>query len=135
MSGRRAISAGAAPLSAYSPAVEVPPGTGSMLFISGQVALLEDGSVIGDEDVTAQATACYEAIGALVEAAGGALADVVRTTVYLRRMGDLPGVREARDAQPWGIPPSTTVVGVSELFDERLLVEIDAVAVLRHAGS
>ena len=125
---RRAITGDVAPLSAYSPAVKV--DAGSMVFVSGQVALGSDGTVVGEGDAEAQARVCFESVARLLVAAGGSLADVVKTTVYLREMNDLPAVRAARDSQPWAVPPATTAVAVEALVDERLLVEIDAVAVI-----
>lgn len=103
---------------------------GDLLFIAGQVAWDRDGKIVGRGDLAAQGRRCFESIRALVSAAGGTLDDVVKVTMYLTdvsRSRDLRPVRAELFQDPY---PAWTTVGVHELGDPELLIEVDAVAYL-----
>ena len=63
-------------------------------------------------------------------AAGGQMDDVIRVRIYLTDMADRPAVLEARREFFTGDFPCSTLVEVARLIDDRLLVEIDADAVI-----
>ncbi|HYI62408.1 MAG TPA: RidA family protein [Acidimicrobiales bacterium] len=125
--GRRTISSGS-PWEAvvgYSRAVRV----GDHVVVAGTAPQNPDGTV--DPDVEAQAHRCLTIIrDALVEA-GAALADVVRTRVYLVDAGDFDAVARAHRAAFGDVRPANTTVVVAGLLDERWRVEIEADAILR----
>ncbi|MFF2010070.1 RidA family protein [Streptomyces sp. NPDC058195] len=119
------------PPTGFSHAVTV---TGSQLvFLAGQTALDQNGRIVGD-DLTAQfATALANLLTAL-RAAGGAPTDLARVTVFATDVADYRG-RVAELGRVWRRLagrdyPAMAVVGVTRLWDERALVEIDGVAVL-----
>ncbi|MCX7619962.1 MAG: RidA family protein [Acidimicrobiales bacterium] len=99
----------AKPLGPYSPIVRA----GDWLVVSGQVGLLEGKIVPGGVGAeTKQALANAEA---LLTAEGATLADVVKTTVFLRHMRDFPIMNEAY-AEVFGEHrPARSTVAVVEL--------------------
>jgi len=106
---------------------------GRMLHLSGQTPQAEDGSTVGVGDITAQAEKVLGNIKALVEQAGGSLADVCRIVVYIVDRADLPAVMEARRRvlpEPY---PATTAIVAAALGNAEWLVEIEATAVLADA--
>lgn len=121
-----------------SPKVKEPPPktwsqalkAGNLLFISGQVALDADGQLVGRGDITAQAVQIFENIKALVEQAGGTMDDIVKLTIYLTDMRDRPKLLEIRKKYFTSDFPTSTLVMVSMLAFEGLLIEIDAIGVL-----
>lgn len=120
----------------FSPAFLV--GDNSALaFLSGQVAIRPDGTVVDAADPTEQVRQVFDNLDAAVRAAGGVgLADLVRTTVYLVStdlVGTFYAVRAALypDAFADRPRPASTLVIVSALVDPRFLVEIDGVAAIR----
>jgi enamine deaminase RidA (YjgF/YER057c/UK114 family) len=70
----------AAPFGPYSHAVEVPERS-RLLYISGEVGVLPDGTV--PEGIEAQAEACWRNIIAILADAGMGVADLVKITTYL----------------------------------------------------
>lgn len=66
-----------------------------------------------------------------VEAAGGSLKDIVKTTTYVVGAENVGKIRPARQEilPSEGCPTSTTVV-VAGLADPDFLVEVEAIAVL-----
>ena len=117
---------GAAP-SNYSYGVRA----GDTLHISGMVSFAPDGSIVGEGDIEAQVEQVYTNMKAVVEAAGGTMADIVQTTTYLVNTTDAPVVSAARHRWFTGpVPPTHTVVGVAALGRPVFLVEIEATAYL-----
>jgi reactive intermediate/imine deaminase len=100
-----------------------------MLFVAGIVAFDASGNLVGDGDIKAQTRQVLENIKELVFAAGGSLADVTKTTVYLTDFANYEGMNEVYREYFAEAPPARATVKV-ELFGPRLLVEIDAIAVV-----
>ena len=104
--------------------------TGNLVFIAGQVGLNAKQKLVGRGDALPQARQAFRNMKALVEAAGGTMDDIVKLTIYVTDMRDRPKVLQAREEFFSGDFPTATLVMVSMLAFEGLLVEIDAIAVL-----
>jgi 2-iminobutanoate/2-iminopropanoate deaminase len=107
----------------YSQAVRA----GSLVFLSGQVALDPTTGQLINGDVVAQTEQVMKNLSAVLAAAGCGFAEVVRTTIYLVDMADFARVNDAygRFLQP---PyPARATVQVSAL-PRGARVEIDAIA-------
>jgi len=103
---------------------------GRTLYVAGQVALDEEGQLVGRGDVTAQARQVLTNLERVVISAGGQLADVARTTVYLTSLegrGPVGALRKEFFPDP---PPANTLLVVTSLADPEFLVEIDAIVAL-----
>lgn len=109
----------------YSRAVR----TGDRVFIAGCAPIMPDGAD-PPEDSYGQAKRCIEIIGRALAAAGGSLADVVRTRAYLTPAADFEGFGRAHGEAFSEIRPANTTVIVAALVDPRWLLEIEAEAVL-----
>lgn len=83
-------------------------------------------------DSYGQAKRCIEIIGRALEEAGGSLADVVRTRVYLTPAADFEDFGRAHGEAFGEIRPANTTIVVAALIDPRWLLEIEAEAVLTH---
>lgn len=115
------------PSNIYNHVVKV----GNTVYISGQVSRGLDGRTAHVGDVEAQVRQVWSNLEKAVQAAGGSLKDIVKTTTYVVGSENLARVRSARLAllPPEGRPTSTTLV-VAGLADPDLLVEVEAIAVL-----
>ena len=103
---------------------------GNTLFVSGQLPLAQDGTVVGVGDAEAQAEQCYRNIKAIVEHCGGTLDDVVKITQYITDLEYRPLVSRPRDRYLGTPGPASTLVVIKGLAIPECLVEIEAVAVL-----
>ena len=101
---------------------------GNVLYIGGVVAHDVRGQLVGKGDIRAQTTQVLENIKALVEAAGGTLLDVTRTTIYLTDLANYAGMNEVYGRYFPVDPPSRATVRV-DLANPEFLVEIQATAV------
>jgi enamine deaminase RidA (YjgF/YER057c/UK114 family) len=126
---RRLISSGSPyePVVGYSRAVRV----GDRVFVAGSAPIMADGSD-PPTDSYQQARRCLEIIAQALAEAGGTLADVVRTRVYLTPEADFEGFGRAHGEAFSEIRPANTTVVVAALVDPRWLLEIEAEAVLAH---
>jgi 2-iminobutanoate/2-iminopropanoate deaminase len=112
-----------APIGPYSQAVE----TGSLLFVSGQIPLDPvNGGVVG-EGVEEQAAAALSNLREVLAAAGLTFANLVKTTVFLRDMGEFARFNGVYEKALGGAKPARSVVEVSAL-PRGVLVEIEAIA-------
>ncbi|MRI83630.1 MAG: deaminase [Nitratiruptor sp.] len=110
----------------YSQAIRV----GDLLFTSGQIALKPDGS---DELLRAgiqeQSRQVLTNLTAILEEAGGGLANVVKTTIYLVNMEDFAVVNGIYEEFFQDHKPARSTVAVKEL-PKGALIEIEAIAKL-----
>jgi 2-iminobutanoate/2-iminopropanoate deaminase len=104
--------------------------SGPLLFIAGQVALDANGNLVGEGDIRAQATQVIENIKAIVEANGGALADIAQVTVYVRDIEAFNSISDIRARYFPADGPASAIVEVSALAWPEFLLEIAAVAAL-----
>ena len=127
---RRLISSGSLyeTVVGYSRAVRV----GDRVFVAGCAAIMPDGAD-PPSDSYGQAKRCIERIGSALEEAGGSLADVVRTRVYLTPAADFEALGRAHGEAFGVIRPANTTVVVAALIDPRWLIEIEAEAVIAQA--
>jgi reactive intermediate/imine deaminase len=126
---RRLVSSGAAweSVVGYSRAVRVD----NLVFVAGTTAADPSGGAVGGDDIGAQARESLGRIQAALEEAGASLTDVVRTRIFVTDMSRWEEVGRAHGEFFGAIRPASTMVEVSGLIDPALLVEIEAVAVVR----
>jgi enamine deaminase RidA (YjgF/YER057c/UK114 family) len=86
-------------------------------------------------DVRAQTRACLDNIRALIEEAGGGMADVVKCTVYVTDRANWQPMNEVYFAYFGDDQPHRVSRIVAGLGDPACLVEIDATAYLAEDGS
>jgi enamine deaminase RidA (YjgF/YER057c/UK114 family) len=114
----------------YSHAARVDLQAGPLLFVSGQMALDENGAAIGPGDLERQSEVVFRRLAAILADQGATFGDVVSIRTYLTDMSDLSGYASARTRHLTGTPPTSTTVGVQRLVHPDALVEVDVVAVL-----
>lgn len=113
-----------AAIGTYSQAVRV----GDTVYLSGQLGL-DPSTMQLEEGIDAQVIRVFENLKAVVEAAGGSLADVVKLNVYLTDLSNFAKVNDAM-ARYFSEPfPARAAVGVAAL-PRGGLVEADGVMVL-----
>lgn len=103
---------------------------GDFVFVSGQIALDPEAGSVVPGDIAVQTERVLRNIGAVLDAAGSSMEDVVKTTVYLKDMADFPKFNECYARFFSGNPPARATVEVNRLPKD-VMVEIDAVAMVR----
>ena len=110
----------------YSRAVKV----GNIIAVSGTTAIDEAGNIIGVNDFYAQTVFIYQKIERALQDGGASLNNIVRLRIFITDMSHHEEVLKAQGEFFANIRPAATIVEVTALIDKRLLVEIEADAVL-----
>ncbi len=107
----------------YSQAISA----GDLLFTAGQIALDPATMEVTGSDVAEQTEQVMRNLAAVLQAAGATLANVVKTTVFLKDMGDFAAMNEVYGRHFAGHKPARSTVQAAAL-PKNVLVEIDAIA-------
>jgi 2-iminobutanoate/2-iminopropanoate deaminase len=110
----------------YSQGVRV----GNLVFTAGQVGVNPSTRQVVEGGITEQTTRVLENLKAILEAGGTSLAQVIKTTVYLRDINDFTAMNAVYSSyfgQVRAVMPVRTTVEVARLPKD-VLVEIDLVA-------
>ena len=110
----------------YSRAVRV----GATVHVAGTTAVDERGEVVGEGDLYRQAAYALDRIEHALREAGATLADVVRTRMYVTDISRWEEAGRAHGERFADIRPAATMVEVARLIDPRMLVEIEADAIV-----
>ena len=106
-----------------------------IVFVSGQVGIDQAGKLIGAGDLKAQIRQAARNLKAALEAVNASPADIVKINTYIvnYKQADYSAIREARaELFPDGTAfPASTLVGVTSLAVDGLLVEMEAIAILK----
>ena len=119
------------PPKGYSHAAVIDLGTCKMLIMSGQVAIDTKGDLIGKGDFSKQAEQVFQNIKNIVEDAGGNMNNIVKLGFYVLDVNQVPTLRLIRDKfVNIKTPPASTLVQVSKLFRDDILLEVEATAII-----
>ncbi|OLC35149.1 MAG: reactive intermediate/imine deaminase [Acidobacteria bacterium] len=117
---------GPSALGPYSQAIRA----GNLLFVSGQIPLdPSTGQIIPDKTIQAQTRRVLQNLLAIVSAAGGSVENIVKTTVFLRNMGDFGDMNAVYGEFFRLRPPARSTIEASRLPRD-VSIEIDCIAVI-----
>ena len=109
----------------YSQAVKV----GEMLFTSGQIPIIPETGAIADGDIAVQAEQSCKNVQAIIEAAGGKMDTVVKTTCFLADINDFAAFNAVYEKY-FISKPARSCVAVKTL-PKGVLCEVEAIALVK----
>ena len=102
----------------------------NLLFVSGQIPLdPATGQLIPDKTIQAQTRRALQNLLAIVGAAGGSVENIVKTTVFLRDMGDFAAMNAVYGEVFSLRPPARSTIEAARLPRD-VSIEIDCIAVI-----
>ena len=113
-------------IAGYSRAVRV----GNIIEVAGTTAVDTEGQVVGAGDISKQTDYIFNKIRNALNDAGSKMSDVIRTRMYLTDINDWETVARVHGDFFSDIKPVSTLVEVSGLIDEELLIEIEVSALV-----
>ena len=114
---------GPKPIGPYSQAIKA----NGLLFVSGQVAIDPKTNEFAGGDIRRQTERVMDNIKGVVEGAGSKLSHVIKTTVFLKNIGDFSAMNEVYARYFASAPPARSTVEVARLPKDAL-VEIEVIA-------
>jgi 2-iminobutanoate/2-iminopropanoate deaminase len=114
-----------APIGPYSQAVKA----GNTVYVSGQIPLSAAGQLVGEGDVAAQTHQVLQNLTAVLKAAGLALTDVVKCSIFVKDLGNFGTINQIYGTYfDEATAPARETVEVSRLPRD-VEVEISCIAV------
>lgn len=104
---------------------------GDIVYVSGCGPFDEQGRLVGAGDPAVQCRQVLVNARRILEQAGSSPAAVLKETVYLTDVEDRFATRAERENFYGDHVPASTLIGVQELTDPEMLVEMDLVATVR----
>ena len=114
---------GPKPIGPYSQALKV----NGLLFVSGQVALDPKTNEFLGGDIAKQTERVLKNVKGIVEAAGSKMAHIVKTTVFLKNIGDFGPMNDVYARYFPSAPPARSTIEVARLPKDAL-VEVEVIA-------
>jgi 2-iminobutanoate/2-iminopropanoate deaminase len=115
---------------AYSQGLKVDIGDKTMVFVSGQLAMDEEGNPIAPNDISAQTRYVFENIKAILGNAGAVLEDVVKVQIFLTDISKFSQVSAVRNEYLEHIRPVSTLVEINRTVKDGCDVEIEVIAIM-----
>jgi enamine deaminase RidA (YjgF/YER057c/UK114 family) len=124
MKERQRVSTGTKwePIIGYSRAVRV----GDRIYVTGTTATDARGEVVGVGDAYAQAVQAIRNVESALARLGAGLESVVRTRMFVTDISRWEEYGRAHGEFFRDVLPATSMIEVSRLIDERMLIEIEA---------
>lgn len=107
---------------------------GALLFMAGQTAGDAEGKIVARGDVVEQYRQVLNNLQAVVSEAGGRMQDIVKMTIFVKDRDDykaqLKALGEVHRSFFGAYYPATALLEISRFFEDGVLVEIEAMAVI-----
>lgn len=107
---------------------------GTLLFLSGQTGIDVNGRIAHPDDMVKQFEQALLNLREVVQAAGGAMTDIVKLTLFVADKAEYLEQRKAIGAVYRAILgkhyPAMTLVEVASLLDDEALIEVEGMAVI-----
>jgi len=103
--------------------------TGNIIEVAGTTATDQEGKVVGPGDPYTQTKYIFQKIETYLEKAGASIEDVVRTRMFVTDISQWEAIGKAHGEYFRKIKPAASMLEVSKLIDQELLVEIEVTAI------
>jgi len=110
----------------YSQAIIV----GDLLYTSGQIPVIPDTGELAGLDIEVQTAQALKNIEAILRSKGIGLKNVVKTTVFMKNLGDFTRMNGVYEKHFEGHKPARSTIEISRLPKDSL-VEIECIASLK----
>ncbi|UKB83192.1 RidA family protein [Chryseobacterium sp. MEBOG06] len=115
-----------------SQSVSIDCGSSKMILLSGQVPLDPEGNLVGN-NVEEQSRQVFENMENILKEYGATGKDIIKLGIFITDISKTPDFRKVRDMHVnLQNPPVSSLIEVSRLFRDDVLIEVEATAVIKN---
>ena len=108
---------------------------GDTVHVSGQLALDQEGNIVGKGDMTLQTEKTYENLKKCLESVGATINDIVMLRIFVTDLEEFQKTGEVRKKYFGKYRPATTGLEISGLYFPEAMIEVEAMAVIGSGAS
>jgi enamine deaminase RidA (YjgF/YER057c/UK114 family) len=105
---------------------------GNTVHVSGQLALDQDGKIVGEGDMVLQTDKTYENLKKCLESVGATINDIVMLRIFVTDLEAFQKTGDIRKKYFGKYRPATTGLEISQLYFPEALIEVEAMVTLRY---
>ena len=108
---------------------------GDTVHVSGQLALDQDGKIVGEGDMVLQTDKTYENLKKCLESVGATINDIVMLRIFVTDLEAFQKTGDVRKKYFGKYRPATTGLEISRLYFPEALIEVEAMAEIGSGAS
>jgi reactive intermediate/imine deaminase len=116
-------------MGAYSHGIKVDVGDSEMIFVTGQIAMDEQGNAVAPDDIGKQTEFIFQNIQKILQEGDSSLDDVVKAVIYVTDVSKFKEVSAIRNKYFEKSKPVSTLVEINKTVKEGCDIEIEVIAV------
>ena len=116
-------------MGAYSHGIKVDVGDSEMIFVTGQIAMDEQGNAVAPDDIEKQTEFIFQNIQRILQEGGSSLDDVVKAVIYVTDISKFKDISAIRNKYLEKSKPVSTLVEINKTVKEGCDIEIEVIAV------
>ncbi len=116
-------------MGSYSHGIEVDVGDSKMIFVTGQIAMDQNGNAVAPDDITKQTEFVFQNIQKILQSANSSLDDVVKAVIYVTDISKFKDISTIRNKYFATSKPVSTLVEISKTVKEGCDIEIEVIAI------
>jgi reactive intermediate/imine deaminase len=115
-------------MGAYSHGLKVAVGDSELIFVTGQIAMDENGKAVAPNDITKQTEYIFQNIQKILMIGGASLNDVVKAVIYVTDISKFKDISAVRNKYFANSKPVSTLVEINKTVKEGCNIEIEVIA-------
>jgi 2-iminobutanoate/2-iminopropanoate deaminase len=116
-------------MGSYSHGIKVNVGDSEMIFVTGQIAMDENGNAVAPKDIKKQTEYVFENIKKILNEADSSLDDVVKAVIYVTDISKFKDISAIRNKYFANSKPVSTLVEINKTVKEGCDIEIEVIAI------
>lgn len=116
-------------MGSYSHGLKVDIGDSEMIFVTGQIAMDQEGRAVAPDDIQAQTEYIFKNIQTILKQGGASIDDVVKAVIYVKDITKFKEISEIRNKYFAKSKPVSTLVEISNTVKPGCDIEIEVIAI------
>ncbi len=116
-------------MGSYSHGIKVEVGDSEMIFVTGQIAMDEEGNAVAPNDIVKQTEYVFQNIQKILQEGGSSLDDVIKAVIYVTDISKFKDISAVRNKYFANSKPVSTLVEINKTVKEGCDIEIEVIAI------